>query len=216
VVIAAIAVFTAARSAMSAARSAAAAQRTAAAASEDAHQVKRLVGRMLNRNRADENGSTNGEAGVSVQKGAPELAATLTMALELHARSVISRATVENSGDAPADNVLVSFLAPKTVPFREFGRDGQVGSERLLGNEAPGIELASADGSPVQARRHSRRVEHLAPGEREHWFTQLFLDSAGDFQLELRAGHKEGVPVRQRYSLQVAPEGEASIEPIAV
>ena len=217
--IAAVAIFLAARSAISAARSAEAAQWTAEAALSEAEQVKRLVGRLIERGPAAPGGSENGGALQSKQAAPvtqPKLGATLSIALELHSRSVIARATVENSGDGPVENVLVSFLAPHTVPFREFGREGRVGEERILGSEAPGVELTTADGSAVQALRHSWRVESLAPGEREHWFAQLFLDCAGDFHLELRAGHKVAAPVRQRYALAIADEGGATIEPIAV
>lgn len=217
--IAGVAVFLAARGAISSARSAEAAQSTAEAAHSEAEQVKQLVERLTNASPAEAVGSANAGLAHAEQElpaTQPELAATLSMALELHSRSVIARATVENSGDGPAENVLVSFLAPHTVSFREFGRDGRAGSERMLGNEAPGVELASADGSAVQAVRHSWRVESLAPGEREHWFAQLFLDSAGDFHLELRAGHKVAAPVRQRYALAVADKGGTTIEPIAV
>jgi len=193
------------------AQSARAAEWRAYAAGVEAEQTRALVAELEQRLR-----ETPSDGDGPAPEEITQLAGNLDMALELHGKSFITKATIANVGTKSADNVIVSFFAPHTVPFQDFDLDRRLGNGRRLGQEAAGVELVSADGPAVPALRHTYSIDTLEPGQEHHWYAHLSVEDEGAFHLELRAGHPSAAPLRQRYALQVTGNGGAAIEPIVV
>jgi hypothetical protein len=127
---------------------------------------------------------------------------------------VLVRTRITNSGDKPADQVLVRVVVPNIVTTWITSPSGEHPQD-VDRQDEQGAALETPDG-PVDAYAHAWRIAHLPPSQPESTHILFAFPKPGDYQVVLEAHHEEAGAVSERFVITVADANPYAAQPAIV